>query len=358
MNQNLKTSRGLLEKKMPDTPKTHEECRLSVCFFCLCKADRQLSDGNKKFISDNLFSKFEKYHDILPNGTCGTCRKKLSLKQDMKKIDYDELLSLLLSIRPATRNSPNCPCKICEVGRSGLRYTQKKAMPEKKKAGRPRSSSPSPARKKLCSECFTEVGPGLAHNCGSRREKLKNLQVSLSPNTQSQLASKFIKNKEAVANVNFRSEIELKTHGKPLKVATGTKPKESSAAVTLETFEKVQLNLNLSNKKLNQMGSVLRSSLGKKSVEPGLRAHIRSMGESLEKYFKVEFLQFERKNKDTNEINEEFVPAVVCSDLEEFINHIKQRRDIDYEVINKIGIDGGNFFFFKSSHLKFSCLEN
>ena len=74
--------------------------------------------------------------------------------------------------------------------------------------------------------------------------------------------------------------------------------------------------------------------------------HEANPGVSLEKYFKVEFLQFERKNKDTNEINEEFVPAVVCSDLEEFINHIKQRRDIDYEVINKIGIDGGNFFFF------------
>ena len=257
--------------------KSHEDCRQTVCFFCLSKADRQLSDGNKTFISENLCPKFEKYSDLLPSGTCGGCRRKLSMKNDMKGIEYMDLVTQLLNIRPSTRNSPECPCKICDTGRA--KYIGKK------KAGRPRSSSPSPARKKLCSDCYKEIRPGLAHHCGSRREKIKNLQESLSPNTQSQLASSFIKSKteEAAADETFRSEIELKTRGKPLKVVTGTKPKETSAAVTLETFEKVQLSLNLSDKKVCQMGSVLRSSLGKKSVEPGLRAHIRSMGESLEK---------------------------------------------------------------------------
>ena len=198
---------------MPTYAKTHEDCRMSVCFYCLCKADRQLTDGHKTFIQENLFEKFRKYADLLPSGTCGRCRKNFSLKLDMRRIDYEELICLLENIKPATRNSPQCPCKICLVGRSDLKQVQKKAF-EKKIRGRPRSSSfspPKPPKKSLCTVCFCEYGPGLPHPCG-KEEKLKNLEKTLSPNTQEQLASIIIKKK-----IEEGSEIQLKTKGRPMR---------------------------------------------------------------------------------------------------------------------------------------------
>ena len=111
----------------------------------------------------------------------------------------------------------------------------------------------------------------------------------------------------------------------------------------METFDVVQRNCNLSNEKIYQIGSVLRSSLGRKSVESNLKDHMQAEGKKLEDFFKVEYLTFERTNEN-GEIYETEVPTVLCSDLNKFVTYIKNEREMTYATENRVGIDGGGGF--------------
>ena len=194
---------------MPTFKQTHEEFRQIVCAFCLCKAYRPLSENHKNVIRE-LFEKYDKYDDLLPGGICASCKKKITEKFDMtkQKLDYEDLVRQMLDRPPITRNSPHCSCKLCEIGSSTLKQDLKKAMPQKRARGRPRSTSPLHPPKLRCDDCWGEIGPGLPHNCG-RREKLKNIEKTLSPKTLEQLASKVIKSKVD----KDTNTIQLKTGG-------------------------------------------------------------------------------------------------------------------------------------------------
>ena len=120
------------------------------------------------------------------------------------------------------------------------------------------------------------------------------------------------------------------------------------ASVSLETFEAVQVHCNLSNEKVYQIGSVLRSSLGKKSVESNLKNHMQAQGKKLKDFFGVEYLSFERTNEE-GKIYETQVPTVLCLNLKEFITYVKNERNMSYETENRIGIDGGGGTWLMSS---------
>ena len=113
--------------------KTHDDYRQFLCLFCLKKADQSLPKYNRskpndksetiKLIEEKLIPNFLEYSSILPGGCCGNCRSIVSdhlknksaakLQLPKSKWEYEQMITVLKSLPPATRNKPNCRCFIC-----------------------------------------------------------------------------------------------------------------------------------------------------------------------------------------------------------------------------------------------------
>ena len=122
--------------------KSHEEIRLQIFFFCLRKGDRSLQTSHIDFIERHRFSSYRIFQDILPAGSCGTCRNVISAinksgnysKRSFPQVDYKDLVEKLQRVPPVTRQNPVCQCFQCIAFRST--FVNLGARP-KPKLGRP-----------------------------------------------------------------------------------------------------------------------------------------------------------------------------------------------------------------------------
>ena len=74
---------------------------------------------------------------------------------------------------PVTRNSPQCSCSFCSIGRKyGGEYLKYKVEIRANIGKKSQTES-----KRICDTCKSEVSPGLAHNCNktTRRDNLFEL---------------------------------------------------------------------------------------------------------------------------------------------------------------------------------------
>ena len=88
--------------------KTHYDYRSSICFFCCRKGDRNLSPSHIDYIKKNILPNFDIQKDFLPLGTCGSCRRNVSLltsqNPDKRRAnlptdnDYDGIINELSSL--------------------------------------------------------------------------------------------------------------------------------------------------------------------------------------------------------------------------------------------------------------------
>ena len=71
-----------LSLNMPNKKKTHDECRVLCCILCkrTLKDNRTLTVGNKILVKTKFLPNFDDVQQFLPGGTCGSCRKLLTMR--------------------------------------------------------------------------------------------------------------------------------------------------------------------------------------------------------------------------------------------------------------------------------------
>ena len=106
-------------------------------------------------------------------------------------------------------------------------------------------------------------------------------------------------------------------------------------------MKNLQNRCDLSNNAVLDIASSLRSD--GVEVEPGLRNDLFETGTLLERFFEVKHLDMEVKVENDVEIQSK--PVVLCKDIPEFVEFIKEKRNIKHSFLLKYGADGGGIIF-------------
>ena len=71
---------------MPNSKKTHEDCRKTVCIFCLRKCIRELNNQLINTIETVFQMKLDISDSRVPKGICDTCRIALGKKKNGENV--------------------------------------------------------------------------------------------------------------------------------------------------------------------------------------------------------------------------------------------------------------------------------
>ncbi len=122
---------------MPYHARTHEESRLAVCLLCMGKTKvmRPITEGDHQIIQGYFLNGYDQKDDRLPSSLCGN--RHVAIHEYTKGnfrsriAVYD--ISQIGCVRPTTRNSKVCDCKVCEVARSSttLNFSNKVVLHKK-----------------------------------------------------------------------------------------------------------------------------------------------------------------------------------------------------------------------------------
>ena len=159
---------------MPNIARTHENCRKTVCFLCMGKWHRELTDFMiarvLKLVKSDL--KFE--DERVPRGICNTCRILLQKRDngDLKSplpplYNFDSIV-----IKPLTRTANRCECLICQISRLNLNQqhpifvqSSSKQQTKEQTIATPGTSSANqqpPSAEKRCTQCLPVIARGQA----------------------------------------------------------------------------------------------------------------------------------------------------------------------------------------------------
>ena len=124
--------------------------------------------------------------------------------------------------------------------------------------------------------------------------------------------------------------------------------------ISKQSLKNVQNRLDLSNNAVLDLAASLRTD--DVMVEPGLREDLYESGTLLKDHFEVKDLEYE--TKIDGEPATVIKPTVVCKNIDNFVQFVKQKRNVQSDVIVKYGADGGGTIFFCLLHRKFSAICN
>jgi hypothetical protein len=218
----------MLVSKMPNKSKNHEDCRKTVCFLCMQKSDRELTQFMIERVHKIVKSDLDFDNDKTPRGVCASCRVLL---QKRDKGDSSIVLPSLFNFdaiktKPSTRMSFVCDCLICKIGKLKLNETHPLASVKVKENPAQKSPAAGSPAEKRCTKCLSIIARGRTHICtiGTRHKNLQEL-VQNDPVGAEQLASSVISLKEASPGGTVRlSQI---TGGKLFPVMPGIKQKNA-----------------------------------------------------------------------------------------------------------------------------------
>lgn len=119
-------------------------------------------------------------------------------------------------------------------------------------------------------------------------------------------------------------------------------PKPLFQACDIKT---IRLDLNLTDRTTLKLNKHIRSAAGPKAVQTGMKKEMTENNHRLDSFFRIKLIDFVKIDKG---VIVEKTPryAVLCSDVDSFIDYLKSGRDYDDNdnVLVKIGIDGGGGF--------------
>lgn len=216
---------------MPNVAKTHDDCRKTVCFLCMRKCERELTDFLIGKIKKLVKSDIDFNDPRVPRALCSNCSLLLRRKDSG---DQNVTLPALFSfssivVKPQTRSSSSCECLICKIGKLKLNAAHPLQKPGPSPIqlthsipGPSGATSQTKTSEKRCSKCLSVIGRGLPHNCTPRirHQNLKEL-VRDDPIGAEQIASSVIAKKEASPHGTVRLSQGL--GGKLFPVTPGKK---------------------------------------------------------------------------------------------------------------------------------------
>ena len=212
------------------------------------------------------------------------------IKHKLLEINYEEMQQPI----PVTRNSPQCSCSFCLIGRKyGGEYLKYKAEIRANIGKKSQTES-----KRICDTCKSEVSPGLAHNCNktTRRDNLFELVRESSAGTKERVMSRLIDDLCEEQNVSSTSGIlELKTRGPKCKTINIGKMKPKNQFST-EDLIKLKTSFSLSDKRILKLATVLRAALqSRKVIEPGLELALKERNFILKDFYHMKMIPTVRK---------------------------------------------------------------
>ena len=257
------------------------------------------------------------------------------IKHKLLEINYEEMQQPI----PVTRNSPQCSCSFCLIGRKyGGEYLKYKAEIRANIGKKSETES-----KRICDTCKSEVSPGLAHNCNktTRRDNLFELVRESSAGTKERVMSRLIDDLCEEQNVSSTSGIlELKTRGPKCKTINIGKMKPKNQFST-EDLIKLKTSFSLSDKRILKLATVLRAALqSRKVIEPGLELALKERNFILKDFYHMKMIPTVRKVGKSRTIENK--PGFFAKDVPTLIHVLLDLREIDadrHEVL--IGADDG-----------------
>ena len=367
--------------KMPDhLPKDHSQMQESVCFVCWTKPAkklerpfRRISDTIARQIKDNqVLADYGEFGDDgkfvmnprwawLPTVVCDSCRKMLRDGSQvyfagLKRGPYKDLRAP----RAMTRACGGvCDCSCCLRGRVNIPNNKKalEAYDAKQRVGRPSTScdesSPEagPQIVQVCTECWIQVSPGVHHPCTktSLKENLLNILEQAPQKTKEQVLTTGLKGVFAQEGASTKGDsVSLSTGGKRMTVTLGKKSTCPPPFFSLETLNRLQLKLRVSDRKIRTVAAYLRIHAGRRSVEANQEMFLIERNNRLQGFFryqKILMTEFyipeggTKKDKTTRQVE---VPVGYCHEVEGLAHEVILGRELDPDtVMGQIGVDDG-----------------
>ena len=161
----------------------------------------------------------------------------------------------MVPLPPNTRSISveNCSCLLCGISGLKLQDNIKHEKNCSNAKGAPPKTQISPvSTMKMCTKCFSMIGPGKEHICKKTNfnNNMREFIQKKSPATKSKLACTILKTTASECESSTRGGVlELKSGSKQLPVQIGT-PKDSKASPQFshEDMKRVQTDHNLSDK--------------------------------------------------------------------------------------------------------------
>ena len=303
---------------------THDENRHKICLLCLGKTKKMFK------ISDSLLTKLKSalkteisIEDHLPCALCSACKRKIyfvTSKSCNKKVDIQlPDFSKFSRETTATRSNRNCYCYLCNLARTSRTKKYENTDSKAKK-------SESTILK--CKECFSEIRKGIKHTC-TKSNFLNNLSQEINDKLDTKQKQRLI------------SSLSRSLDGTVVN-STNESENTQSYAITNDDLMKLKIKHNLSNKKTIGIAADLRAATRKRSlIEPGLKSHLVENNHSVDEFFKIERVIFNKTKKNVQSSSDQII--IHCKNVTDFIRYIKKKRDVS-DVHLKFGIDGGGGF--------------
>ena len=336
---------------MPNSAKSHDQNRQTLCLLCLGKSKdmRPINSKHREIINEHIVQ-YDVEDNRLPNALCSTCRVVVldyGRGNFKRRLDVADL-SVMAGAPPSTRSNSTCPCTLCDLASASINPSS--TLSTKIRRGRP-SLSELPENVKhratvstsLCSKCLSTVAKGIEHKCceTSRQKNIQRLIDNSHQNTKEQVASRVIKDK--MESPKMSTSVRLSSGGRPLEVVgTAAIQSTSPQLISAHGMSMMQVDLNLSTNKTLAIAHHIRSSSRKRgAVESDLKSKLRQRNHLLDEYFDVATTtDFQDKDGSIQQ-----QPTIYCCDLNGILHRIQEERNITAEDLTiKIGIDGGGGF--------------
>ncbi len=330
----------------------HLKCRALVCLLCMRKAKSpvQISGQVLQRIQKHVLSNYDITEIFLPSVICVHCHILLAKFDNGDSVKLPTLFdfSSLQQYRSTRqRSSEPCSCQICQTAKFNPIGKTKEENPQTP-LGRPqlpktKETPPSPGPLVLCKRCFGIYGKGYKHEC-KLTYRADNLEKTLSipSGVKQKIAVSAIKEGIKTSNSN---EAILKTGGRPLRVSPNISKDPPKPIFKFDDMKSLMTKRNMSQAAAGDLCSSIRTTFGRKSVEPAMREKLTEQNQLLDHYFKLTTLKFISKSSNGHNVEIER-PAVLVRDMDEFVQDmIKERSYNPATTMVKLGMDGGGGFF-------------
>ena len=328
----------LFQYKMPRVKPTHDDYCKKVCLLCFSKTKTMynLTEIHRNTIETHIKPGLSATDHALPTVLCQSCYNAVNERQ---RNIFDRHIPLfnhstLNGLRPITRTSPDCDCRVCEVGRDKLHYQHN----SKPSVGRPAiKHSEETTTEKKCSFCLTSIGKGKPHVCskGTRYDNLRKIIDNPDDISGEVIAANVLKSKTQQMDTDGPC-VSLKQKGRPLRVHVSPPSDKENVQVSHEDLLMIKRDRNYSVRGLTQLTTELRSATRRRLlIAPGLRESMHLRMHRLDDIFEVCTGSFEDRTK----------PIVFCSSIGSLIERVIQERDLTFQRLHfKIGLDSGGDF--------------
>ena len=150
------------------------------------------------------------------------------------------------------------------------------------------------------------------------------------------VSSKYLKSRVEESR-SQKVGIRSHTGGHPVTINVGKQDESKISTITIEQARIIQVEADLSDKKMGNVFKNLRLQLGRRVIEPGLKENLVSEKLKFEKFFSLSLVNF--KGGDDKWITR---PLVFCNDLVGFIKELLNLRSLRADDVQvKVGLDGG-----------------